>query len=63
MLCGADGGGCHDALASAPNSRAQKSQHKVVGLWGIQSKDGLGILEKIPCLSIGYIKDTVAQRG
>ena len=26
-----------------------------VGSWGIQSKDGLGILEKIPCLSVGYI--------
>lgn len=32
--------GYHDALASAPNIRAQKFQPKDVAPWGIQSKDG-----------------------
>ena len=55
MLCEADGGGCHDALASVPNRRAQKPQHRDVGSWGIQSQDGLRILKKILHLSIGCI--------
>lgn len=64
MLCGADGGGCHDALASVPNRRAQKPQHKVVGSWEIQSQDGLRSLKKILRLSVGCIILSVkAQRG
>lgn len=64
VLCGADGGGCHDALASVPNRRAQKPQHKVVESWGIQSQDGLRSLKKILRLSVGcIILSMKAQRG
>lgn len=42
-ICGANGSGCIDVLASAPNRGAQKPLSKDVGPWGIRSVVCLGL--------------------